>query len=128
MLWFTGDNLIYILYSDGSLAAFDNTWTTGESESDPAIAPPEGRYQPVRAFGKVWRGVGSSDWAKVRERLGWALAPEQTFTSTYQRDWPACSNDCSALLYIRQLDGAVVVISMYVGHGSQPFWRTLSLP
>ena len=36
-------------------------------EEDPDIIPPEGYYEPVRGFGKVWR-----EERGVREHLGWA--------------------------------------------------------
>jgi hypothetical protein len=33
---------------------------------------PQGKLQPIRGFGKVWR-----DNADVRRKLGWALAKEE---------------------------------------------------
>jgi hypothetical protein len=45
---------------------------------EPSITAPSGLHVPVRGFGKVWReGTG----AKVRERLGWATAPETVATT-----------------------------------------------
>jgi hypothetical protein len=82
--------MIYVLYNyyingesaGGQFQKFDDTWTPNEPESDPSIVPPEGVCQPIRGFGKVWR-----DNPEVRERLGWALAPEQGYDGAYQVDW-----------------------------------------
>ena len=85
MIWIQSSGAIYILYSGGGSPAWDYTpdpWRSGMPESDPAIVPPEGLYQPVRGFGMVWRGEGSS--LNVRSRLGWALAPEFSFNTAYQ--------------------------------------------
>ncbi len=62
---------IYVLFEDGSLQVFDDTYT---NEAEPTnITAPTGLYVPLRGFGKVWReGTG----ARVRERLGFATAPE----------------------------------------------------
>jgi hypothetical protein len=79
--------VLYDYYVDGEstggqVQEFDDTWTSAETESDPNILPPEGLFQPIRGFGKVWRNN-----PEVRERLGWALAPEQGFRGAYQVDW-----------------------------------------
>lgn len=60
-------------------------WREGDPESDPALTPPEGLYQPVRGFGKIWR-----EGFELQERLGWATSPEMTDSLTYQpTDGPA---------------------------------------
>lgn len=41
--------------------------------------PPPGLYQPINGFGAIWITYDS-----IREQLGWAIAPEQTYTMTYQ--------------------------------------------
>ena len=51
----------------------------GEPESDPAFAPPAGKQQPVRGFGKVWR-----QHPELREAIGWALAKEEPATALRQ--------------------------------------------
>jgi hypothetical protein len=62
---------IYVLFDDGTLQSFPDNFVDGTTE--PNIQAPAGLYTPVRGFGKVWReGTG----ARVRERLGWATAPE----------------------------------------------------
>jgi hypothetical protein len=62
---------IYVLFDDGTTQSFPDNYIDGEAE--PPITPPPGLYVPERGFGKVWReGTG----ARVRERLGYATAPE----------------------------------------------------
>jgi len=73
------EGVILILYNDNQWQSFDDTWTREEPESDSGAVPPEGFYQPVRGFGKIWRGNES-----VREKLGWALSPERAFESAWQ--------------------------------------------
>jgi hypothetical protein len=76
---------IYVLLANGEAEIYHDTWTTAEPESDPGIAPPSGQYQPVMGFGKVWRTVTLGTGQSVREALGWAVAPEQSYSGLYQR-------------------------------------------
>jgi len=72
---------IYTFFDDGTFQQFDDTWRPGQPESG-GLTPPAGKYEPVRGFGKVWReGTG----ARVRERLGWATAPEKGGPGAYQK-------------------------------------------
>ncbi|MDI3339927.1 MAG: hypothetical protein QJR03_05275 [Sphaerobacter sp.] len=71
---------VLVLYDDGTFARYQDTWDEGQAVDDPTHTPPAGRYQPVRGFGKVWRDVPG-----VRERLGWAVAPEHSSPGAYQR-------------------------------------------
>jgi hypothetical protein len=86
MIWvnrptWEGTQWVYVLFSDGTYQRFVDTFRDGDPESDPSIVPPEGLYQPIRGFGKVWReGTG----AQVRERLGWATEPEQGGDGAWQ--------------------------------------------
>lgn len=63
----------------GTYSRFPDTWREGMPESDPDIEPPEGMYQPLRGFGKLWR-----ENEEVRDALGWALDPEHGRVATYQ--------------------------------------------
>jgi hypothetical protein len=99
---YKGQSLIFVLYTSGnSWELYVATWTSIEPDSDPAIVPPEGLYQPIRGFGKVWRNN-----PKVQQQLHWALATEQGFMTPYQRiaefDW---DNQCH---YLRTADGRVI--------------------
>lgn len=105
MLWlhntpYTNPNLV--LYEDGAWQTFADTWQQGELESDPAIVPPGGLYQPVRGFGKVWRSEPA-----LRERLGWALDEEQGFETVWQTDLPSAKGS-PPLVYIRTGNGQIV--------------------
>jgi hypothetical protein len=90
MIWvnqptWEGTVWVYVLFEDGTYQRFRDTFVEGvDPESDPDIVPPEGLYQPIRGFGKVWReGTG----AQVRERLGWAIEPEQGGDGAWQEFW-----------------------------------------
>jgi hypothetical protein len=112
-------NAIVVLYSDGKWEKFDDTWQSGEPESDPAIIPPGELYQPVRGFGKLWR----DEVHNIREHLGWALTEEQGFETVWQDDtWfvsPSAGND---KIYIRTYDGQVIMLR---GPGSGS-WEVIS--
>jgi hypothetical protein len=62
---------VLVLFDDGTYAAYQDTWVDGDPIDDPSLTPPTGLYQPGRGFGKIWREAPS-----VRDRLGWATAPE----------------------------------------------------
>lgn len=94
---------IIALYNDGKWAQFDDTWQEGQPESDPAITPPGGLYQPIRGFGKLWR-----EHADVKSKLGWALAPEQGYTATWQRQMCEALPDVS---YLRTADGQTLELA-----------------
>lgn len=84
MIWLGAYETIYVLYDDGQTPAwraFFDDWVEveGDLADDLALTPPPGLFQPVRGFGKVWR-----ENETVRERLGWALGPEQAFSGVYQ--------------------------------------------
>ena len=73
MVWRQDLRVIYVLHADGTWAGYPDTWQEGTPDRDPAIVPPEGLYQPVRGFGKVWREeLGGPEAA-----LGWATAEER---------------------------------------------------
>ncbi|RPJ18943.1 MAG: LysM domain-containing protein [Planctomycetaceae bacterium] len=70
---------IYVIYNDRSWTSFPDTWEQGQMESDSGIVPPAERYQPVQSIGKMWR-----DNPSVRQKLGWAYAPEESFSGRIQ--------------------------------------------
>mgnify|MGYP005848389165 CR=1 FL=1 len=63
--------VIYALFDDGTYRRFDDTWQEGVDPIDGSESPPDGLFEPVRGFGKVWR-----DNPDVRAALGWARTPE----------------------------------------------------
>jgi hypothetical protein len=102
MIWSRATDRIYVLFSDGqspAWQAYEDLFDEGEDpESDPTIEPPEGRYQPIRGFGMVWR-----EQPGVRERLGWAVDTESGYQTAIQRTSYIKYNH----IYIRALDGGV---------------------
>jgi len=102
MFWRSDLRHIYVLYDGGTWQGFVDTWEPGQPEYDPGIVPPAGYYQPVRGFGKVWR-----EQPGVRERLGWATAPERSFTASvqpFERGWMLWSDLRG--IYVLYSDGA----------------------
>jgi protein-export membrane protein SecD len=63
----------------GTWSIFDDTFKDGEPEMDPSIVAPDGKYQPVRGFGKLWR-----ENQTVRDELGWGTTPEFGYDSEYR--------------------------------------------
>lgn len=119
MLWVEKQNLIFAIYGNGNwqtppgedyanYSITIDTWKEGDPESDPNLTPPSGLYQPVRGFGKVWR---ENSW--LREKLGWAVTPEQGYDSVYQSsqqspDWMLNTYD-----YYQLLDGRIAALMHY---------------
>jgi hypothetical protein len=93
-------NVIFVLYGAGDWEQFDDTWTSDQPESDPTLIPPEGLHQPVRGFGKLWRGNDG-----VRQRLGWGLAPEAAFEAVWQRQMTQAGPE---IAYMRTSDGQTI--------------------
>ncbi len=122
MIWLEYNDTIYVFYDDGPTCypqhypgpghfeRFEDTWTSDEPESDPTILPPQGLYQPIRGFGKVWR-----ENQRVQEQLGWAIAPEQGFEGALQHEHHEGSSS-GANEYLRTVDNAVIwCFGAYVG-------------
>lgn len=84
MIWVGEEDRIYVLYDDDisspKWSAFEDEWEPGDPIDDPSIQPPPGFYQPKYGFGLVWR-----EQPQVRDRLGWALAEEEGYTTAVQR-------------------------------------------
>jgi hypothetical protein len=102
MIWTADGQTIYQLVDGGGLWIYQDTWTEDQPTNDPTIVPPDGRYQPVRGFGKVWRATHQS--------LGWALASEQGYQTQIQRSLVGCRTIFEAGFYIQLSDGRIVHI------------------
>lgn len=111
----SGPNVI-ILYADPALAnqwvVVEDAWQAGQPEHDPALTPPAGRFQPQRGLGKIWR-----EWPLVRERLGWATGPEQTFQSFIQY------NASASELFFQSGPSAPGTVTWLSAGG---FWKTFT--
>ena len=111
MIWVEGNRTVYVLYSDGQYRSYTDDFQEGDPESDPSIVPPEGLYQPVRGFGLVWRTNPD-----VRDRLGWAMAPEVGF-SGWSQSYTGSGMHNSAT-FLQFIDGSTVLLSHFGG-----MWR-----
>jgi len=106
MLWLQGSQTIYVLYANGQYETYADTFREGDPESDPALVPPAGLYQPVRGFGMVWRTN-----ERGRDGLGWALAPEAGFQGGSQSYSGAGMHNSGT--FLRSLDGTIYVLSHF---------------
>ncbi|MCY4070147.1 MAG: hypothetical protein OXG60_02495 [Chloroflexi bacterium] len=83
MLWLQPNQQIWLLTvndSDEHLwSVYDDDFVDGDIESDPEIVAPEGKQQPIRGFGKLWR-----ENLEVRTAIGWALEDELGHTTRYE--------------------------------------------
>ena len=93
---------IYVFTDWHEVDIHPDTWLEGEPESDPALTPPEGLLQPIRGFGNVWRQLDS------HMNIGWATAPEQSFTLTRQSSFQESSISHE---YLTLPDGRVIHLS-----------------
>jgi len=121
MLWLSDLDEIFVLYGNGDWKKYDNRWQEGDPPDDPEIQPPPGLFQPIRGFGDVWRNQNQYD--AVRERLGWGVAPEQSYTATYQHSIAESAGQ--NILYLTLQDGVTVyqLAGYDVGQGS---WSILA--
>ena len=103
LIWLEETDSVIVFYAGGRWQRFDDTWTADQPESDPALVPPAGRFQPIRGFGKVWR-----ERPEVRELLGWALGVELGFESTIQDQ--ATLPDQPDLTYLLTYNGQVFAL------------------
>lgn len=80
---------------------WQDAWKPDMPISDPQLVAPHGLYQPERALGLVWRAFDSPQpdapmslsMSPAENTLGWATAPEVTYTMDYQceaHDHPTC--------------------------------------
>ena len=76
--WRSDNRQIYVLLTKGAWKVYRDTF----SEADPplaAMAPPEGRFAPVRGVGKLWR-----EDSNVRAALDWGIEPERGYAGQVQ--------------------------------------------
>ncbi len=69
---------VFVLSPDAFWWLIDS-WTEGQPENDPSLNPPEGRLQPVRGFGAIWRSNPA-----IRDGLGWAISEERAYDVAWQ--------------------------------------------
>jgi hypothetical protein len=129
MIWTETDHIIGVFFDDSQplsvrppMVQATDEWKQGDPESDPAIVPPNGFYQPVRGFGLVWRTKDN-----IRNWLGWATAPETAYQTPFQCDAIRTSFNStgSRYCYIKEPSGRVIEFS-HDGWGSE--WRFWGMP
>lgn len=84
MFWFSHEHVIYILYDARNRPRwqqFSDEYDANQPDQDPSLVPPEGRIQPKRGFGFVWRSR-----AAVRDRIGWGVLAESGYLGAVQID------------------------------------------
>ncbi len=103
MVWIEASDTFYVFYepAPGELPTME--MLIGPAQLKPGASPdnrvgetpPPGLYEPVSGFGMLWRdeleGLGGFDVGsaeRVRQRLGWALAPEFAFDTARQCQMP----------------------------------------
>jgi len=88
MIWLQPRNSIFVLYADNQYSPKwdwrQDNYIDGQPESDPALVPPTGKFQPIRGFGLVWRDDENQPVIRVRDRLGWAIDEEEPFQGALQ--------------------------------------------
>jgi hypothetical protein len=73
MLWLgTTPSSIYVLYDDGRMERYADTFVQGVDPEYIGEEPPQGLTAPIRGFGKIWASNPT-----VRSSLGWAIQGEQ---------------------------------------------------
>jgi hypothetical protein len=106
MIWIEVADSIYVFYKEGDWQRLEDTWSEDLPESDPEIVVPDGMFQPIRGFGKVWR-----ENPEVRERLGWALGVELAFESELQ-DQLIVTDDVP-ITFMRTFNGQVFALALH---------------
>ncbi|HEY3342305.1 MAG TPA: hypothetical protein VGK81_09815 [Anaerolineae bacterium] len=107
MVWIGKRDYVYVFYAAGIASDMAGRWETfednfneGDPETDPSITPPQGKLQPKRGFGLVWRTQ-----QRVRDVLGWALSPERGYTVCYGGGFGAGK---SFEAYMNDADGRIM--------------------
>ena len=120
MFWFQNSKTIVVLYenqgySDG-VQTFADNYVDGTPEADPNVIAPAGKQQPRRGFGWVWR-----TYPDVRQRLGWALQPEQGFNTCM-----AMTNESSGFnnTYFANNTGHLIQMMSSGSYGSYYSWAS----
>ena len=119
MVWVPeeGGAQVYVMFPHGKAEGWVDDWTVGQPESDPSLSPPAGLDQPRRGFGAVWRTVTG-----LRDRLGWALAPEGAAETQVQRERFVVDAK-GWKVFVRLADGRVV---QFIGHYATYAWNEVA--
>jgi len=105
MIWRSDTQQIYVIYADRTWAIFTDAFKEGDAENDPNLRVPQGKLQPMRGFGKIWRANPT-----VQAKLGWATAKEQGINSPVHNFEHGFMIRAGGLVYglVEQVDGTRV--------------------
>lgn len=104
LIWLEATDSIYVFYDDQRWQRLDDTWSEELPDSDPSLVPPEGRFQPIRGFGKVWR-----EQPEIRQLLGWALGVELAFESVLQEQM--AEEEEAGVTFLRTFNGQIFALT-----------------
>lgn len=83
MFWIQPRKQIWVMYDSGQgtgeWKVYDDTYNDTEPQTDPSIVAPDGKYQPTRGFGKLWRTN-----QEIKDKLGFGITPEFGYVSNYE--------------------------------------------
>jgi hypothetical protein len=83
MFWIQPRKQIWVMFDNGQGSGewkiYDDTYVDSEPSTDPSIVPPEGKFQPTRGFGKLWRNN-----PEIKDKLGFGVTPEFGYVSNYE--------------------------------------------
>jgi hypothetical protein len=81
MMWWSETGSIWVLNADNGQALFYDSLSYGALPDNPITeSPPAGWVKPIMGFGKVW-----GHFPEVRQMLGWAVAPSQSYNVSFAR-------------------------------------------
>lgn len=109
MLWRGDTKSVLVLYNDLTARTYPDTWAGETIITD--ILPPVGRVVPERGFGWVW-----VQQPGVRDALGWAFAPEQSYTLRTQSGHVSSPDPVPpGVEYYTLPDGGIIRVVIYEG-------------
>jgi hypothetical protein len=115
MIWEANTGNVVVFYNDSTYRVFPARDYVNLPDNPVLDATPFGRVRPLFALGKVW-----GNFSDVRFALGWAIAPEQGWITTFRTNSVAgITSTCFALP-----DGRQVSYGIYGIGGGTRMWYT----
>lgn len=121
MIWLPQPDLvspsIFVFTDDGRVSLYPDTWSADDPDNNLDETPPEGLFEPVGGFAKVWR-----EHPSVRGDLGWGTAAEYLYSASYQSE---AREMLPGVSYLTRPDGSIVRMldtfwQVYVPDQDQP--------
>lgn len=110
--WWEPGEVIYVLYDTQNFEPFPEYTMPDSNAPTPNIEydPPEGMFVPESGFGLLWK---ENSW--IRQRLGWAVAPEVGFSTTVQRGY----SQEGPFLYLLDFDGRLLTLDLWTSNWAE---------